>query len=38
MNKQLTYNETIVSFLLDESGSMSSVQEETVEGIRDYIK
>ena len=38
MNKQLTYNKTIVSFLLDESGSMSSVQEETVEGIRDYIK
>ena len=38
MKQQLTYNETIVSFLLDESGSMSSVQEETVEGIRDYIK
>lgn len=31
-------NSTTVSFLLDSSGSMSSVHQDTVEGINDYIK
>ena len=31
------HQSTTVSFLLDSSGSMSSVHKETVEGVNDFI-